>query len=187
MTISDNRKKRLFEELKDKEERDAYVSSNVDVGVAFQIRALREQRGWSQTKLAEETKMQQERISTLENPSHSPTLATLKKLASGFNVGLIVRFAPISELVKHELSLHSKSLDVLSFDEEDYFKESPTDEIDTNLLRDYYSQQTGPQGGIQSNVVDMSRYRQKRQYGLQEKPSLIQTKILEDINEVANS
>ena len=90
MTISDKRKKRLFEELKHKEERDAYVSSTVDVGVAFQIRALREQRNWNQTKLADKAKMQQERISTLENPSHSPTLSTLKKLASAFSVGYLL-------------------------------------------------------------------------------------------------
>ena len=112
MNIIDKRKQNLIEELKDKEYRDEYVSSSIDVGVAFQIRALREQRGWNQTKLAEEANMQQERISTLENPSHSPTLSTLKKLAKAFDVGLIVRFVPISDLVKRELNLPNESLEV---------------------------------------------------------------------------
>jgi ribosome-binding protein aMBF1 (putative translation factor) len=90
MTIIDKRKRNLIEELKDKEYRDAYVSSSIDVGVAFQIRALREQQELNQTQLAEKAKMLQERISALENPSHSPTLSTLKKLAAAFDVGLIV-------------------------------------------------------------------------------------------------
>jgi transcriptional regulator with XRE-family HTH domain len=124
------RKQRLLEELEDKESRDAYVSSGVDVGVAFQIRALREQREWNQTQLAGKANMQQERISALENPSHSPTLSTLKKLASAFDVALIVRFIPISELVKYELDLSSKyhlmnlpsnSAGVLSYEKDPYF------------------------------------------------------------------
>ena len=114
----DKRKHRLFNDLKDKEYRSEYVSSNVDVGVASQIRALREQREWNQTKLAKEAKMHQERISALENPSHSPTLATLKKLANAFDVGLIVKFIPFSELVEGKLDMSSKSLNALSFDEE---------------------------------------------------------------------
>lgn len=197
MTISDKRKKRLFEELKNKEERDAYVSSSVDVGVAFQIRALREQREWSQTQLADKAKMQQERISTLENPSHSPTLSTLKKLASAFNVGLIVRFSPISELVKYELNLHLKSLEVPSFDEEDYFKENPIDKVATDLLRDHYSQDASRQPGKQSDITpfpdqpkgvlyQMSSYRPKKLYGIEkESPISIETKMLEDKNEAA--
>ena len=128
------RKQQLLEELKDKESRDAYMSSGIDVGVAFQIRALREQREWNQTQLAEEAGMHQERISSLENPSHSPTLSTLKKLASAFDVALIVRFIPISELVKYELDLSSEyhlmklpsnSAGVLSYNKDPYFGEPP--------------------------------------------------------------
>jgi len=135
MNIIDKRKQNLIEELKDKEYRDEYVSSSIDVGVAFQIRALREQRGWNQTKLAEEANMQQERISTLENPSHSPTLSTLKKLAKAFDVGLIVRFVPISDLVKRELNLPNESLEVPSFDKDSYFNRF-TVSIDITALRE---------------------------------------------------
>ncbi len=205
MTISDKRKKRLFEELKNKEERDAYLSSSVDVGVAFQIRALREQRNWNQTKLADEAKMQQERISTLENPSHSPTLATLKKLASAFDVGLIVRFAPISELVKYELNLHSKSLEVPSFEEEEYFKEKPiyesskifltaniqgtshTPTVEATLLKDHYSKDASDQPGSKDvysqymgrpKVAQISDYfRKKKPESENEEKSSIQDKI----------
>jgi len=130
------RKKELIEELKDKEYRDEYVSSSIDVGVAFQIRALREQREWNQTRFAKEAGMQQARISTLENPSHSPTLETLKKLAAAFDVGLIVKFVPFSELVKRELNLPNESLEVPSFDEDSYFQyPTQTVHIDQSALR----------------------------------------------------
>jgi len=191
MTTTDKRKKRLLEELKDKEYRDAYVSSSVDVGVAFQIRTLRDQKQWNQTELAEKAKMQQERISVLENPSHSPTLATLKKLASAFDVGLIVRFAPTSELVKYELGLHSKSLEVPSFGDENYFKEKPTDESSIKFLADHYSKDAGLgiQPDKQSNVVELSSYRrQKQQYGIEKESSIsIQNKMSEDRNEATVS
>ena len=123
MTTISQRKKELLDELKDKEYRDEYVSSSIDVGLAFQIRALREQRGWIQTRFAKEAGMQQARISVLENPSHSPTLDTLKKLAAAFDVGLVVKFVPISEVVKRELNLANESLTVPSYDDDPYFKE----------------------------------------------------------------
>jgi transcriptional regulator with XRE-family HTH domain len=121
-------KKRLLAELKDKEYRDAYVSSSVDVGIAFQIRALRERVPWTQAELAEKVNMQQERISVLENPSRSPTTATLKRLANAFDVGLIIRFVPFSELVDWEINLSPKSLEVLSFDEESSFQDMGADQ-----------------------------------------------------------
>ena len=117
MTIKEKRKERLLAELKNKEYRDAFVSANVDVGVAFQVRALRSQRNWNQTELAKRANMHQERISVLENPSHSPTLATLKKLASAFDVGLMVRFVPISKLVEYELNLDSTAIEAQGFDQ----------------------------------------------------------------------
>lgn len=138
--ITNKRKQRLFNELKDKKYREAYVSNSVDVGVAIQIKALREHRKpkpWTQSDLATHANMQQERISVLENPSHSPTLSTLKKLANAFDIGLIVRFVPISELVKHQLDLSSESHQINlpsdssgipSFDQEDYFEEKPENE-----------------------------------------------------------
>ena len=122
MSYTDKKKRRLFNDLKNKDYRREYVSSSIDVGVASQIRALREQRNWNQTKLAEEANMHQVRISTLENPSHSPTLETLKKLAVAFDVALMVRFIPFSDLVKWKLDLSSDFLNVMSFDDDLYFK-----------------------------------------------------------------
>lgn len=110
------------------------MSSSVDAGVSYQIRELRKQRHWNQTELAERVGMQQERVSTLENPRHPPTLSTLKKIASAFDVGLTVRFVALSDVVKHELNLQSESFEVLSYNEEPYFKELPDQETVRKLV-----------------------------------------------------
>ena len=117
-----SRKTRLIEKLQNKDYRDSYISSNIDVGVAFQIRALRKQRKYTQKKLAEITRMKQGRISVLENPSNTPSISTLKKIANALDVGLIVRFVPISNLVEWQLNLSRKSLDASSFNEDSYFQ-----------------------------------------------------------------
>jgi transcriptional regulator with XRE-family HTH domain len=147
MTIIQH-KKRLLAELKDKEYRDAYVSSSVDIGIAFQIRALRKRIGLTQEELAEKANMKQERISALENPSNSPNITTLKKLANALNIGLIVRFVPISKLVEWELNLSPDSLEVLSFDEESYFQDIEKDQSDFTLQAKVFVDQEGLAGTV---------------------------------------
>lgn len=122
MNTINNRKIKLIEKLQNKEYRDSFVSSNIDVGVAFQIRALRKQRNYTQKKIAEISGMKQERISALENPSNTPNISTLKKIANAFDVGLIVRFIPISELLEWQLNLSNESLNAPSFNEDHYFQ-----------------------------------------------------------------
>lgn len=119
------RKERLFEELKNKEYRDAFVSELINTGIPFQIRALRKQREWTQKELSEKSGMKQERISVLEDPNYAKlSLSTLKRLASAFDIGLLVKFVPFSDLVKRELTLSPDSLKALSYDEEPYFKQT---------------------------------------------------------------
>jgi transcriptional regulator with XRE-family HTH domain len=62
--------------------------------VASQIRALRQQRGFTQRELAGRAGMVQEAISTLETAAHSPTVRTLKRIADALDVTLEVRFVP---------------------------------------------------------------------------------------------
>ena len=121
--IMNSKKDKLLEKLKNKKYRDAFVSEMIDTGIPFQIRALRKQRNWTQKDLSEKTGMMQERISVLEDPNYGKlTLTTMKKLASAMNIGLLVRFVSISELVKWELALSPDSLKVMSYDEDPYFK-----------------------------------------------------------------
>jgi transcriptional regulator with XRE-family HTH domain len=188
VNISDEREI-LKKRLRDKEHRDAFVSAYTDETIPFQIRALREQedRRWTQEELASRAGMKQERISTVENPNYgSYSLRILKQLASAFDVALVVRFIPFSELAEWKLNLSSKSLEVPSFDEEDYFKENPMNQVATDLLKDHYSQNAGRQPTKQSNgvVKSLISYRQRRQPKFEEKLSPIQDKMSEDINEV---
>lgn len=118
------RREKLASELLNKEYRDAFVSEHIDTGIPFQIRALREQRGWTQKELANRAGVTQVWISKVENPNHSGfSIKTLLKLASAFDIGLIVRFVPISNLVKWELDLSPDALKAVSFDEDHYFRE----------------------------------------------------------------
>jgi transcriptional regulator with XRE-family HTH domain len=88
----------IWHSLEDEEYRREF-NADVDTGLAFQIRALREKNGWTQGELAERAGSDQGTISQWENPNYGRyTLKTLKSLANAFDVGLLVRFAPFSEL-----------------------------------------------------------------------------------------
>ncbi|MCX6020625.1 MAG: helix-turn-helix transcriptional regulator, partial [Chloroflexi bacterium] len=98
--MTDERRSATIESLGDKELRDFYVSDHISEGVSFQIRAMREGRGWTQQEFGRLAGMAQERVSQLEDPDYGRlSLTTLKRVASAFDVALIVRFAPFSDLV----------------------------------------------------------------------------------------
>lgn len=79
--------------------RQQFVESNLNKGIAFQIRAIRDRLGWSQERLAEEVDMNQNAVSRLESSDYGKqTLTTLKRLAGALDVGLVVRFVPFSEM-----------------------------------------------------------------------------------------
>ena len=71
--------------------------------------------------------MKQEKISALENPSRAPSLATLKKIANGLDIGLMVRFVAISDVVKWKGDMSENSLEARSYDDDPYFKEQTED------------------------------------------------------------
>jgi transcriptional regulator with XRE-family HTH domain len=117
------RKESLREALSDKEYRDAFVAAQATVGIPFQIRALREKGSWTQQELATKAGMKQSWVSKIESPGYSGfSLKTLLKLASVFDVGLVVRFVPVGELVEWELNLSNDSLSVPSFEQDPYFE-----------------------------------------------------------------
>ena len=88
-------KKVLLEKLTDKNYRDAFISEEIDIGLPMQLRAMRDARGWNQKQVAEQMDTKQPRFSLMEKPGYGNfSLNTLKKLASIFNVGLIVSFVP---------------------------------------------------------------------------------------------
>jgi len=83
-----------------KQSREDFVASHVDKAIAFQIRAMRERYEMNQTELGELVGMNQNAISRLESQKRGrPTITTLKRLAAAFDVALVVRFVPYSQLV----------------------------------------------------------------------------------------
>ena len=113
---TNSRRRQAVESLGDKAYRDGFVSEHINTGLAFQIYTMRQERDWTQAELGRRAGMAQERICTLENPDYGkPNLTTLKRLASAFDVALIVRFAPFSELVDWEVNLSKKDMAVPSF------------------------------------------------------------------------
>ena len=93
-------KKAVIERLRrSRKARETFVDSHLAKGLAYQVRVTRDERGWSQETLAEKLGTTQNAVYRLESPSYGrPTLTTLKKIAAVFDVGLIVRFVPFSQM-----------------------------------------------------------------------------------------
>lgn len=112
----------LVEYLGDPQIRHAYIDSSLRQTIAMQIRSMREAKDpeWSQAELGKRAgDMKQASISRLEDPRYvGMTLTTLKRLATAFDVGLIVRFAPFSEIVDWTIGLTEESLAPKSFDQD---------------------------------------------------------------------
>jgi|RhiMetdeSRZDD1v2_1073273.scaffolds.fasta_scaffold163961_4 transcriptional regulator with XRE-family HTH domain len=112
-------KKRLVEELKNKKFRDAYVAEHVKTSVPIQIYVLREQRHWNQTQLAELAKTTQTVISRLEDQDYGRlSISSLLKLASAFDVALLVKFVPFTRLFEEFEDTSPEALAATSFTEE---------------------------------------------------------------------
>ena len=112
-------KKRLLRELKSKEYREGYVEGHVRGGIAHQITALREGRGWSQAEFARRLNKPQSVVNRLENPEYGKfSLTTLLEVANSHDVGLMVRFVSFGELVERYSDLSPEALNVISFEED---------------------------------------------------------------------
>src|SRR6266481_4333161 len=111
-----------IEDMKDKAYRHGMVSAQIDIDLPLQLRALRKQRGWKQPELAERANMKQPRISAMEKPGAvSFTLETLRRMAEAFDVALIVRFAPFSELWRWSNNFDPDSFNVPGFSQDGGF------------------------------------------------------------------
>lgn len=109
--------KKLVEKLRRKPYRDAYVSEHVRRGISAQIRAMRDQRGWSQGKLSELLGKPQSVVSRLEDPNYGKvTVQTLLEVASTLDVALSIRFVSFPTFITQTRDLTSASMRVDSFD-----------------------------------------------------------------------
>lgn len=172
MTMND-RNKKLIDRLKDKAYRDSFVVSHIYNGIAFQIKAIREQKEWTQKELGDHAgNMQQERISVLENPNNSSvTINTLRKIASAFDVALMVRFVPFSDLVKWDANLSAQALQVTSFDEDTFFKEEPRAELKLGLISEALENKVVSLQGHKDKLNDKNSALQQRSHSSNEQPN----------------
>ena len=106
----------LIRQLADQEYRDEFVDASITHGIAAQLRSTRADREWTQKELGERADMRQSVIAQLENPDDGRlSVTTLKRLAAAYHVGLIIRFAPFSELVDWAVDLSTSDLAIPSF------------------------------------------------------------------------
>lgn len=111
---------RLVDDLVDEESRREFANEFLDSRIALQIKALRQQRQWTQAQLAKRAGMRQSQISRLENVNNSSwTIATLKRLAAAFDLPLYVLFPSWSQLVDDSLGLSRSSLERPTFAEDE--------------------------------------------------------------------
>lgn len=71
---------------------DAYDATRRAFELGATVRSMREQRGWTQTRLAEAAGMTQSALARFEAGGTVPTLALLERIAHAFHAQLVVRF-----------------------------------------------------------------------------------------------
>lgn len=119
-------KKRLKNDLQDKEFRRFYDEGFSDSSIATQIRVLREQREMTQKRLAEAAGMNQSRISELEDVNFSSwSVRSLRRLANAFDVRLKITFEEFGSLLVDVSKLDRKSLERREFSEDPAFHDTP--------------------------------------------------------------
>ena len=111
--------KNLRKEFEDQEYRYSYDEDFSNSRMAAQIKVIREQRGFTQSRLAELAEMKQERISALENINYSAwSVSTLRRLARALGVRFSFRFEAWGDLIRDADRFSRSSLQRPTFQEE---------------------------------------------------------------------
>lgn len=112
-------RKNIWKYLKDRVLRQSYVEEHVRAGVAHQIKAMREARGWSQAQLAEKCGKSQSNIARIEDPDYGKfNVQTLLEIAHSFDVWLSLEFVSFSKGLARTADRSVKSLNAVSFEDE---------------------------------------------------------------------
>lgn len=90
----------IWDAFADPEYRHAFNEGHVADFLASQIFSLRADRSWSQAELAERANLTQPQISIWEASCDGLNLSSLFKLSIAFDVALMVKFVPFSELAR---------------------------------------------------------------------------------------
>ena len=135
-TDSIEKRRQIVASLEDREYRHAMVEQHIAVGIPMQIRALREREGWTQKESGARSGQAQTRISLLEKIGYEGyTVKTLCKIAATYDVALIVKFAPFSELIDRMANLSSDDILVARYSEDTHLNPIWSDDVINFLER----------------------------------------------------
>jgi transcriptional regulator with XRE-family HTH domain len=108
--------RKLLGKLQKTAYRHAYLAEHVRQGIAYQIRALRNQRGWSQGKFAKLLGKPQSVVCRLEDPDYGKvTVQTLLEVANVYDVALEVRFVSYSSFLRRTRDISPTAMYVPAF------------------------------------------------------------------------
>jgi transcriptional regulator with XRE-family HTH domain len=123
----------LRNELKDREYREGYDEAFLDHRIATQIRVIREQRGLTQSQLADAARMKQSRISHMEDEDYgSWSVNTLRRIAYALGVRLKVEFVEWGDILTEVETSDRAHLQRRRFEDDPAFMEE-TVEMETAL------------------------------------------------------
>jgi transcriptional regulator with XRE-family HTH domain len=127
LSTSYRRHSRLWQKFaRSKKYREEFVAAQLRQGLPFQIRALMKQHGLSQDALAAASGVDQATISRAIDPEYGRlNLATLVKIAAGFDVAFIAQFVPFSQLDNWISNLREDSVQAASFSQENEAEDPP--------------------------------------------------------------
>lgn len=105
--------KAIWQKMRNRDYREEFVAAHISNTISAQIHAMRQVRKWTQADLASRCEMKQPRISALEDQDFDNVeIATLRRIASAFDVGLSVRFVPYSEIARRATGLETKDFNI---------------------------------------------------------------------------
>jgi len=73
---------------------EAYAAARLAFELGQAVREMREQRGWTQTRLAEAAGLTQPAVARFEAGGTVPTIPVLERLAQALEAELVVRLSP---------------------------------------------------------------------------------------------
>jgi transcriptional regulator with XRE-family HTH domain len=143
---------------KSREYREAFAEEFLNAWIATQIKTLREERQWTQERLATEAGMRQPRISALESIDYSSwSVNILRRLARAFDVDLAVEFRSYGERLLDYDRFEGRLLQEPAF---------PDDKLFQSAIRggreDDSTSLTLTPAGSRTNVAFLADYRMKR-------------------------